>query len=398
MTADRAGRWVTQLEGYRAFLPAPLPPDPPIAYDDELLRLLSAADRAVGRLDGATRFVPDAGLFLGMFVRQEALLSSQIEGTECTIDDVSAFELAPGTVAVPVVDAAEVVNHVAALHRGLSLLADLPLSSRLLREVHQRLLVDGRGSEKTPGEFRRTQNWIGPPNCTLAGATFVPPPPHEMHEAIADLERFLHAQDLPILVTAGVAHAQFETIHPFLDGNGRVGRLLVTLLLCEREILRAPMLYLSTYLKRHRSEYFARLTAVRADGDWEAWLKFFFRGVTDTATAAADTAESIQELREEARSRLSEIGGGKLDLAVLDALYRQPLVNAKWVGSVADVVPATANKILSRLEQAGVLRELTGRKRDRVFRYDAYLASFDQPTTDIEADETGAEPDSGAEL
>lgn len=392
MTVDRAGQWVTQLEGYKAFLPASLPPDPPIAYDDELHRVLSEADRAVGRLDGATRFVPDADLFLAMYVRQEALLSSQIEGTECTIDDVLAFELAPGTADIPVVDAAEVVNYVAAMHHGLSLLPRLPLSARLLREIHGRLLAQGRGADKTPGEFRRSQNWIGPPNCTLAQATFVPPPPAEMHDAMTSLERFLHANDLPILVTAGLAHAQFETIHPFLDGNGRVGRLLVTLLLCEREILRAPVLYLSTYLKRHRAEYFARLTAVRADGDWESWLKFFLRGVTDTAAQAAATADAIHKLHEQARAQLAEVGGGKLDFRVLDALYRQPLVNAKWVGQVADVVPATANKILSRLEQAEILRETTGRRRDRVFRYDAYLAKFDQPIAEVEADETGAAP------
>jgi Fic family protein len=390
VASQRAGRWVAQLEGYRAYLPAPLPPRPALRWDDALARSLSQADHSIGRLDGASRFLPDADLFLAMYVRREALLSSQIEGTDCTLDDVLAFELDRTATNLPTLDVGEVVNYIAAMQHGLTRLDELPLSSRLLREIHGRLLAEGRGSHKTPGEFRRTQNWIGPPNCTLAQATFVPPPPSEMHEALSALERFLHDTDLPVLVTAGLAHAQFETIHPFLDGNGRVGRLLVTLLLCERGVLRRPVLYLSTYLKRYRSEYFQRLTAVRREGDWEAWLAFFLRGVTAAADEATATAEAVHDLHNTARARVVDAGGSGLDFRVLDALYAQPLVNAKWVTDVAGVVPATANKILARLEAAGIVREITGRKRDRVFRYDAYLALYDQPVTDVTADETHA--------
>jgi Fic family protein len=381
----RAGRYVRQLEGYRAFEPAPLPPDPPLRLD-ELQRLLSAADLALGRLDGVTRYLPDVDLFVGMYVRREALLSSQIEGTDCTLDDVLAFEL--DSPDVPQLDVNEVVNYVAALNRGLVMLEELPLCNRVLRDVHAVLLRTGRGADKAPGEFRRTQNWIGPPGASLTSAAFVPPPPHVMERAMGKLERSLQDQDLPVLVTAGLAHAQFETVHPFLDGNGRAGRLLVTLLLCDRNVLARPVLYLSTFLKRHRYRYFERLMAVRDNGEWEAWLQFFLEGVLETATEATKTAQRIHELREADRRRVPEVGGGAHELGLLDRLFAQPLVNGAWVSSRLEVSPTTANKVLDRLTAAGVLREVTGRKRNRVWRYDSYVALFDEPAAPVEQDAT----------
>lgn len=371
----RAGHLVTQLEGYKAFQPAALPPTPPIVYDDSLVRLLSEADQRIGRLDALATALPDADLFLAMYVRQEALLSSRIEGTECTLDEIIASDLSPTAPAS--VDVGEVVNYVAALDHGIARLSTLPLSNRVLREVHAVLLRSGRGSDKTPGEFRRSQNWIGRPGCTLEQASFVPPPVHVMKESLSDLEKFLHTTDLPVLVAAGLVHAQFETIHPFLDGNGRSGRLLVSLLLHERGALSRPVLYLSTYLKQHQRDYFRCLSAVREDGDWEGWLKFFLAGVSDSAANAATTAARVHQIRERDRQRLLDEGGQKNELALLDRLYRQPIVNSAWVGHELGVAKATANKLLARMETAGIVRETTGFRRNRLFRYDEYVDVFE---------------------
>src|SRR5262245_20807423 len=248
----RAGRYVKQIEGYRAFIPAPLPPDPPLVMDTELIRLLSEADRSLGRLDGVTSVLPNPDLFVAMYVRKEAVLSSQIEGTQSTLEDVLQFEVDATGVELPK-DVEEVVNYVRAMNQGLRRLQQLPLSLRLIREIHATLLENARGSHRTPGEFRRTQNWIGPAGCTLETATFVPPPVREMHVALDNLEKFLHDTSLPLLIQCGLAHAQFETIHPFLDGNGRVGRLLITFMLVQRGVLERPLLYLSQYLKAHRA-------------------------------------------------------------------------------------------------------------------------------------------------
>ncbi len=375
----RAGHLVTQPEGYKAFHPSSLPPAPPIAYDDALISLLSAADQRIGRLDAMADVLPDADLFLAMYVRQEALLSSRIEGTECTLDDIIVSELSP--TAPTNLDVGEVVNYVAALDHGIARLSALPLSNRLMREVHEVLLRTGRGSDKTPGEFRRTQNWIGPQGCTLVEASFVPPPVQIMQDSLSDLEKFLHATDLPVLVVAGLAHAQFETIHPFLDGNGRTGRLLVSLLLHERKTLTKPVLYLSTYLKQHQRDYYRCLTAVREDGDWEGWLTYFLTGVSDTAANAAGTAARIHRIRERDRERLLDADGQKHDLVLLDRLYRQPIVNSAWVARELDVAKATANKLLTRMENAGILRETTGFQRNRLFRYDEYVDVFDVSAT-----------------
>ena len=375
MRADpRAGRIVTQLEGYRAFEPADLPPIPSITYDEALVGVLSEANARVGRLDVLGDALPDAGLFLAMYVRHEALVSSRIEGTECTLDDLIAFDLGPASPTS--LDVGEVVNYVAALHHGITRLPTLPLSSRLLCEVHGVLLRSGRGSDKSPGEFRRTQNWIGPPGCSLSEAIFVPPPVHVMNGSLSSLERFLHTSPLPALVVGGLAHAQFETIHPFLDGNGRTGRLLISLLLHERRLLAKPVLYLSTYLKRHQHEYFRRLTAVRTEGDWEGWLDFFLRGVAESATNAAHTATLVHSIRDRDRAKVLAAGGSRNDLALLDRLYRQPIVNGTWVERELGVARATSGKLLARLETAGILRETTGFKRNRLFRYDEYVDVF----------------------
>jgi Fic family protein len=381
----RAGRYVRQLEGYSAFEPSGLPPEPPINYTGDLIGRLSLADTAVGRLDGLARTLPDADLFLAMYVRQEALLSSRIEGTECTMDDVLAFELL--TEGEPTLDVGEVVNYVAALKHGVERLNELPLCNRLLREVHSVLLRSGRGHDKSPGEFRRTQNWIGPGGCTLLTASFVPPPPHVMSDAMSELEKYINRAPAPLLIAAGLAHAQFETIHPFLDGNGRTGRLMIGLFLHERQVLTRPVLYLSTYLKRHQSAYFERLTAVRAEGDWEGWLGFFLDGVQESATSAAVTAEAIHQVRETDRAEIVAVGGVGYDIAVLDQLFSQPLVNANWVERVLGVTTTTANKVLDRFCSANILRETTGNRRNRLYRYDEYVNLFE--TTDaIEHDHT----------
>lgn len=385
MTSSRAGRFVKQLEGYSAFEPAALPPVPPLGMSLELQHLLSAADQAVGRLDGLTRYMPDVKLFLAMFVRNEALLSSRIEGTDCTLDDVVRFEI--GDDDVPDLDVTEVVNYVAAVRRGIELLKERPLCSRLLREVHAVLLREGRGADKSPGEFRRSQNWIGPPGSGLNGASYVPPPPHIMRAAMGDLEQFWQGASLPPLVAAGLVHAQFETVHPFLDGNGQVGRLLVTLMLCDAGVLSEPVLYLSSFLRRSRARYFELLTRLRLDGDWESWLAFFLTGVAETAAHAAATADFVHRLRESDRAVVQATGDINA-LAVLDHLYTQPIVSARWVERSLEVAPATANKVLCNLEHVGVVTEVTGRKRNRIFRYNAYLDIFDDDDATMGDDTT----------
>jgi Fic family protein len=373
--STRAGRFVAQSSGYRAFVPEPLPPNPPLNLDNEVLTLLSRADVALGRLDGVVKVIPDPDFFVSMYVRREAVLSSQIEGTQSTLEDLLGAELEPESAAKDAdSDVGEIVNYVRAMNHGLRRLDGLPLSLRLLREIHAELLRNGRGAHATPGRFRQSQNWIGPRHATLEQATFVPPPVPEMRRALSDFERFLHRDERqPVLIEAALAHSQFETIHPFLDGNGRVGRLLITFLLVHRGVLRAPLLYLSHYLKLHRAEYYDRLTAVRVRGDWEGWLRFFLDGVATTAEEAAETAERIFELRESHRTLvLGETGAAGLRL--LSALFDRPLVNVNYLTRVLDVSFPTANRLVGRFEELGLLREVTGQRRSRRFRYDPYLS------------------------
>src|SRR5436309_222851 len=305
-SSHRAGRYQPQPGGYQAFIPAALPPDPPLALGPERQALLSRADHALGRLDGAVLTLPNPDLFVFMCVRKEAVLSSQIEGTQSSLQDLLAAEasiLGPERSR----DVEEVLNHVKAMNHGLARLAELPVCVRLIREIHGVLLEGVRGGRLARGELRTTQNWIGPAGCSLAEASFVPPPPDAVPDALAELERFLHRDDdVPALIKVGLAHGQFETIHPFLDGNGRIGRLLITFLLMERNLLSRPVLYLSHYFRRHRQAYYDHLQAVRDAGDWEGWLAFFLRGVIDTSGDAAETAHRILVMKEDSRSRITE--------------------------------------------------------------------------------------------
>lgn len=375
----RAGRYTPQPTGYRAFLPAPLPPRPPVRITGELQHLLSDADRALGRLDGSVQTLPNPDLFVYMYVRKEAVLSSQIEGTQSSLQDLLAAEAHVLGADRPR-DVDEVVNYVRAMKHGLTRLADLPVSVQLIREIHAELLRGVRGSTLTPGGLRRSQNWIGPGGCTLAEATFVPPPPAEVPDALGALEAFLHRQDdLPLLVKIGLAHAQFETIHPFLDANGRVGRLLITFLLCERRVLNKPVLYLSHYFKRHRQAYYDRLQSVRDEGDFEGWLLFFLRGIAEVSVEAAETARRILELRETHRRDITEhlgraAGNGH---RVLEQLYEHPILSVKHVQELLGTTFAGANQIVQRLVDRGVLNEITGQARHRRFRYDAYVQLFE---------------------
>lgn len=372
----RAGRFVKQPDGVRAFVPAPLPPDPPIRFEPALIHLLSRADQALGRLDGVAETLPDPDLFVAIYVRNEAVLSSQIEGTQSSLDDVLEFELNASGRDLPR-DVEEVVNYVRAMNYGLERLGKLPLSLRLIREIHGILLQAVRGSEKSPGEFRRSRNWIASGNVSAQDAIFVPPPVPQMRDALDNFERFLHADhELPVLIVSGLAHAQFETIHPFLDGNGRVGRLLITFLLCYHGVLHRPLLYLSSFLKRHRAEYYDRLMAVRVDGDWEGWLRFFLRGIAETAEEATATARAILHLREHHRLLLVDQRAGVHSPKLLDLLFQYPIVNVNFVSNELGISFPSANKLIQRFEELGLLDEITGAQRNRRFRYTPYLALF----------------------
>ncbi|MCY4174133.1 MAG: Fic family protein [Cyanobacteria bacterium MAG CAR3_bin_5] len=366
----------TAGEMVQAFVPDPLPPVPPLAWSPSLRALHDAALLACGRLDGGSVLVPELSLFLYAYVRREALLSSQIEGTQSSLSDLLVFELdeAPGA---PLADVVEVSSAVAALEYGLRRLnSGFPLSSRLLREVHGVLLARGRGSEKAPGEFRRSQNWID--GTRPGNARFVPPPPEQVADCITDLERFIHAQDdLPALVKAALAHVQFETIHPFLDGNGRLGRVLIVLMLVDSRVLQQPLLYLSLFFKQHRSQYYALLDRVRQEGDWEAWLAFFLEGVQQTATAAVAMVCRLQELFKSDEARLAQADLGRSGLSVrqvFQVLCQRPLTSIGALKEQTGVSFPTAAKAMDHLVTLGIARETTGGRRNRLFAYDAYLA------------------------
>ncbi len=377
MQRGETGRYhVTAAAGerVRAFVPAPLPPTPAIEMIPERQKLLEEALLACGRLDAVSGLLPDAGLFLYTYVRREAVLSSQIEGTQSSLSDLLLFELdeAPG---VPFDDVVEVSSYVAALEHGIERLATgFPLSNRLVREIHAELLSRGRGANKQPGEFRTSQNWIG--GTRPGDAQFVPPPPQEVEGCMAALERFMHEPATNgALVKAGLVHVQFETIHPFLDGNGRVGRLLIALLLHHDGVLRQPLLYLSLYFKQNRAEYYRLLDAVRATGDWEAWLDFFLTGVRDTGTAAVDTTHRLLALFEADADTIRGLGraAGNI-LRVFAVLQRRPVATIDYLATESGVSYATAVRAVKALTETGLLRELTGRRRGRVFAYDRYLA------------------------
>lgn len=373
----RAGRYVRQTRGYSAFIPEVLPPLD-LELKGPVTASLSRADLALGRLDGAVETLPHPELFTAMYVRREAVLSSQIEGTQASLDDLVAAE-ARLRGDKPLGDVNEVINYTAALNFGIARLAELPLSGRLLREIHEILMTGVRGGHATPGAFRTTQNWIGAAGATLSDAIFVPPPPETVPDQIGALENFLHQpSDLPLLVQVGLAHAQFETIHPFVDGNGRLGRLLITFLLCERSVLSKPVLYVSLTLKKRRQEYYERLQAVRDRGAWEDWLIFFLDCVAEAALDAARLAKNILSLREAHRDSIVNEMGARAGKAIrlLERLYRDPYIEVNEAVTMLGVSYANANTIVWDMERLGILREATGQQRNRIFVYEDYIALF----------------------
>ena len=384
MKRGLTGRYETTSAGeerFRAFVPNPLPPVPPLAMEGALQPLLESALLALGRLDGVSTLLPDKALFLYAYVRKEAVLSSQIEGTQSSLSDLLLFELdeVPG---VPLDDVVEVSNYVAALDHGLARLREgFPLSNRLIREIHGTLLSRGRGSDKDPGEFRRSQVWIG--GTRPGNANFVPPPHTAVPDCMGALELFLHADNdgLPALVRAGLAHVQFETIHPFLDGNGRVGRLLITFLLCQSGVLHDPLLYLSSYFKRHRPTYYELLDRVRHDGDWEEWLAFFLEGVKQVAQGAVATADRLGEMFHEDRSRIEAAGrrAGSA-LRVHETLKARPIQSISSICTSTGLSFPAASSAMDLLLELKIARELTGKRRNRVFVYDRYVATLNDGT------------------
>ena len=371
----------TTGERAQAFVPSPLPPFPPIAWTSSLRKRFDEALLALGRLDSVSMLLPDVSLFLYTYVRKEAVLSSMIEGTQSSLSDLLLFEVdeQPGA---PIDDVREVSNYVGAMDYGLKRLAGgFPLSLRLFRDIHKRLLAHGRGSGKTPGEFRRSQNWIG--GTRPGNAVFVPPPPERVMECMGALELFLHDQpeSTPVLLKAALAHVQFETIHPFLDGNGRLGRLLITFLLCEQKALRQPMLYLSLFFKTHRQAYYELLNRVRLDGDWEAWLDFFAEAVAVTAGQAVDTVQRLEVMARDDRAKVQGLGrpAGSV-LRLHHELLSQPITTAKVLARKTGLTPMTVNKSLGHLCRLGIARELTGQKRNRVYSYPAHIDILNEGT------------------
>ena len=364
----------TAGESFRAFIPFPLPPNPPLQFDDNLQDLIEKANRSLGRLDGLTDLLPDISLFLYFYVRKEALLSSQIEGTQSSFSDLLLFERGerPG---VSVNAAEEVSHYVAAMNHGLVRLKDgFPLSLRLFREIHETLLQKGRGSTQTPGEFRTSQNWIG--GTRPGNAEFVPPPPDKVMECMGTLEKFLQNDPVrtPILIKAALAHVQFETIHPFLDGNGRVGRLLITFLLCAEKALAEPLLYLSLYFKTHRTTYYNLLQAVRVTGEWEEWLTFFLTGVKETSDQATGTAKSILKLFDRDRQRIQALGrAAGAALRLHQYLQKNPFISISQVAEEVGMTAPTVSAAINRLQGLGILTEFTSRRRNRLFLYHQYL-------------------------
>jgi Fic family protein len=370
----RSGSFIMQIKGYKAFQPTPLPPIPPISQDEELTLLLDQATLAVGKLSGLSSVIPDPDLFVYLYVRKEALLSSQIEGTQCSLEDILNPEAEPVSESTTPQDIEEVSNYVKAMNEGLARLSTLPVSTRLIKEMHATLMTGVRGSNKTPGEFRRSQNWIGRPGSTLISAEFVPPPPEDVNQLMSELEKFIHTTDrLPPLIKVALIHAQFETIHPFLDGNGRLGRLLITYLLCMWKVLDKPLLYLSYFFKAHRTEYYAKLMDIRLRGDWEAWIKFFLRGVQESAEIAATSATEIHNLHLRDKKKLQSSSPTSTVLLVYDLFCREPiLTNAILMSRIKSTKP-TIQKALDDLLTLGLITETSGKKRGRRYAYKEYL-------------------------
>ena len=382
LESKRAGMVMNTTRGYSAFIPAKLPPDPPIVIDSEMQKLLSLADLKLGRLDGITQILPNPELFVAMYVKKEAVLSSQIEGTQASLVDVL------NTPSSETNDRAyneviEVVNYVNAMNWGLQNLSTLPLSLRLIRNIHKLLLEDVRGSNKNPGEFRKTQNWIGPQGCTLETATFIPPTVVEMEKAMADLENYMYEDDdVPALIKIALIHAQFESIHPFLDGNGRMGRLLITFWLCQQEILTHPLLYLSYYFKQNRLEYYDRLMAVRTKGDWENWIKFFLRGIASVSDESTESAKKIIGLQSKYSEMLLQNDKSNNNYSVLlNLLFERPIITKKEISETLGISLPTANTIVETFCNLGILYDKTpDKKRYKTFVFGEYLAILQKGT------------------
>lgn len=368
-------------EPCQAFVPHPLPPRPALAIDSSLRDLLDQALIALGRLDSVAILLPDTSLFLYMYIRKEAVLSSQIEGTQSSLNDLLVYE-ADGSPGVPLDDAREVSNYIAALNEGVAQMqGGFPLSLRLLKDIHRVLLAKGRGSTRMPGEFRTSQNWIG--GTRPGNATFIPPPPDKVLECMSDLEKFIHDQPerTPTIIKAALTHVQFETIHPFLDGNGRLGRLLIALLLCSEGVLREPMLYLSLYFKTHRSKYYDLLQKVRLEGDWEEWLSFFAIAVKETAMQAVETSNRLVHIAHEDRKKLKSLGKASGSaLRVHHALLQQPVSSIAGIRERTGLWTTTVINSIKHLEKLGIVRELTGGKRNRLYSYEHYIAILSEGT------------------
>jgi len=373
--APEAGKIIQTPRDYVAFLPAPLPPK--LVYDDELVGTLSRADTALSELSGLGRHLPNPHLLIEPYMRREAVLSSKIEGTKTNLSDLLLEEMEGGAAPRNEADVREVHNYVVALEYGIQRLKQLPLSLRLVRELHAKLMKGVRGERATPGEFRRSQNWIGPSGSTLATATYVPPPVEQMHDALADWERFLHDRGkIPDLIQCALMHEQFEAIHPFLDGNGRIGRLLITLFFIERGRLSQPLLYLSAYFEAHRDDYYDLLQRVRTRGDWSSWLRFFLTGVTETAQEAVRQAGQLMQLREVFRKQLQD---KPKPLALLDELFVNPYMTVARASEVLKVSNPTARQAVMLLQKKGLLKETTGRAWGRLYLARPILQVLEHP-------------------
>ncbi len=367
---------------YKSFVPRALPPDPPLSLTDEDYDLMEKANRAIGRLDGISTLLPDPSLFIYFYVRKEAVLSSQIEGTQSSLSDLLLFE-SQGRPGVPIDDVREVSNYVSALSFALDRIRNdgFPLSLRLIRDTHKLLLQRGRGEKKGPGSFRRSQNWIGGTSPSNAG--FVPPPSNKVLECMGKLEKFLHDDPVrtPVLIKAGLVHVQFETIHPFLDGNGRMGRLLITLLLCAEEVMREPLLYLSLYFKQNRKSYYDLLQGVRDTGDWESWMRFFFQGVYETAQQAVEMSRAILGLFDEDRKKIEKLGRSSGSVLRLHQLFqRHPMLGVRRAAEMLHVAPPTVRSAVRAMQELEMVGEMTGRQRDRLFGYIPYLKILTEGT------------------
>lgn len=373
--STRAGTYIKQEKGYSAFFPAPLPPEPPIRIDSELADLLSKADLALGRLDGSAEILPNPDLFVSMYVRKEAVLSSQIEGTQASLEDVLAYEVISERRKSPN-GVSEVVNYIEAMNNSIKQLDKTPFNIGILKEAHKTLLRGVRGEEKFPGEFRQRQNWIGVQGSDIFTASFIPPPPTEVEKTLSQLEMYINSDTtVPILIKCGLVHAQFESIHPFLDGNGRLGRLLITLLLCKHKVIQRPLLYLSAYFKLFRSEYYDKLQEVRDLGKWESWLEFFLKGIWTVSEEAFSTVRKIVTMREEHRnSILKQMRSPANGLLLLEHLFKTPLVNVEDAKGLLHITYPAANSLIEDFIFYGLLKEMTGKKRYRLFLYEPYLA------------------------